>query len=119
MRDRDRWSVPGGTVPEEGPGVPARYTPNVNLTSFPGYELVRRGIDDLAVGRETAEAFLVAIGAERLRRAGLTIPDAAVSEPEHRLYELLAREDSDSAHSRYNALIRQLVSFERAVECAA
>jgi hypothetical protein len=31
------------------------------------------------------------------------------------LYALSA-DDSDSAHSRYNALIRRLVSFERAVE---
>jgi hypothetical protein len=37
---------------------------------------------------------------------------------EHRLYALLAAEDSDSAHSRYNALVRRLVSFERAAECA-
>jgi len=28
------------------------------------------------------------------------------------------RLDSDSAHSRYNALIRRLVSCERALECA-
>ncbi|MEX2117165.1 MAG: hypothetical protein WEB37_09765 [Bacteroidota bacterium] len=37
--------------------------------------------------------------------------------PEHLLYDLLHREDPDSAHSRYNALIRTLVSFERAAEC--
>ena len=37
---------------------------------------------------------------------------------EHRLYALLAAEDSDLAHSRYNALVRRLVSFERAAECA-
>jgi hypothetical protein len=30
---------------------------------------------------------------------------------------LLHAEDQDSAHSRYNALIRKLVSFERAAEC--
>jgi len=34
------------------------------------------------------------------------------------LYERLAREHLDSAHSRYNALVRLLVSFERAAECA-
>ena len=37
--------------------------------------------------------------------------------PEHRLYERLAREDPDSAHSRYNALVRRLASFESALEC--
>jgi hypothetical protein len=40
-----------------------------------------------------------------------------ISSPEHRLYEKLAEIGSDSAHSRYNALVRRLVSFESAAEC--
>jgi hypothetical protein len=40
-----------------------------------------------------------------------------VTDPEHSLNALLAAKDSDAVHSRYNALIRQLVSFERTVEC--
>lgn len=63
-------------------------------------------------------ALLVAIGAPRLRRAGIEVPDGTPNRPEHRLYELLARSNPDSAHSRYNSLIRRLVSFERAIECA-
>ena len=39
--------------------------------------------------------------------------EATFPEPEHRLYLTLAAEDPDSAHSRYNALVRRLVSFER------
>jgi len=35
------------------------------------------------------------------------------------LYALLARDNPDAAHSRYNALIRRLVSFERALACAS
>ena len=31
--------------------------------------------------------------------------------------DLLAETDSDSAHSRYNALVRRLVSFENTAEC--
>lgn len=42
---------------------------------------------------------------------------APFSDPEHRLYERLALEDPDSAHSRYNALLRRLTSFESALEC--
>lgn len=87
--------------------------------SLPGHELVMQGIADLQSGRHSAEALLVAIGAHRLRRAGLEIPQRLPADPEHRLYALLAAEDPDSAHARYNALIRQLVSFERAAECAA
>lgn len=78
---------------------------------------MQSGFEDAAAGRETLAALLVAIGAPRLRRTGLPVPEQAVADPEMRLYELLAAEDSDAAHSRYNALIRQLVSFERAVEC--
>jgi hypothetical protein len=35
----------------------------------------------------------------------------------NRLYALLAEDDADSAHVRYNALIRRFVSFERAHAC--
>ena len=83
----------------------------------PGEDLVTQGIADLKDGRETVHSLLVSIGAYRLRRAGIAVPENAFSDPEHRLYEFLSKEDSDSAHSRYNALIRRLVSFERAAEC--
>ena len=59
------------------------------------------------------------IGAPRLRRTGLDVPHKTVDHPEHRLYESLAESEADSAHSRYNAPIRGLTSFERAVECAS
>ncbi len=88
------------------------------LAALPGGDLVAAGIDDLARGAETAAALLVSIGAERLRRIGLAVPAPVFESPERRLYDRLASEDSDSAHSRYNALIRRLVSCERALECA-
>lgn len=78
---------------------------------------MEKGIADLAGGIESVEALLVSIGAPRLRRIGLDVPPSLPS-PEHRLYELLASSEADSAHSRYNALLRRLVSFERAAECA-
>lgn len=85
--------------------------------ALPGEDLIESGLRDLNAGRETAAALLVAIGSPRLRRIGLTLPDHLPSNPEHRLYDLLAQTDQDSAHSRYNALIRKLVSYERAAEC--
>ncbi len=72
-------------------------------------------MEDLDGGIESVEALLVSIGAPRLRRLGLSIREPLPS-PEDRLYDLLAAEDSDSAHSRYNALVRRLVRFERAAE---
>jgi hypothetical protein len=82
---------------------------------LPGEDLVRSGMDDLRRGKATVEAMLVSIGAPRLRLLGLEIPET-VEAPEGALFALLER-DGDDAHSRYNALIRRLVSFERAAEC--
>ncbi len=84
--------------------------------TLPGAELVEKGIADLADGIESVEALLVSIGAPRLRRLGYAIP-APIDDPEQRLYALLARDGAAGAHSQYNALIRRLVSFERAAEC--
>ena len=88
----------------------------MELEHLPGGELVAKGLEDLESGRDTVEALLVSIAAPRLRDAGLAVPQA-LAEAEHRLYETLARTDSDSAHSRYNALLRRLTSFESALEC--
>ena len=85
----------------------------MNWPELPGGQLVRQGLKDLARSSETVPSLVVSIGAPRLRLLGLAIDGATFSEPEHRLYVLLAGEDPDSAHSRYNALIRRLVSFER------
>ena len=85
--------------------------------ALPGEELVKQGLADLASGKVSSSALLVSIGATRLRSSGLPVPDA-LTDADHRLYELLAAEFGDDAHSRYNALLRRLVSYERALECA-
>ena len=77
---------------------------------------MEKGLLDLQRGEETVEALLVSIGAPRLRARGLPLARPLIN-PEHRLYALLAREGEDSAHSRYNALLRRLTSFESALEC--
>lgn len=86
---------------------------------LPGAEWVRPGLADLRDGRSTEAALLVAVGAPRLRDLGFLVPDSGLPErPEHALYRLLAEEYGDEAHGRYNALVRRLVSFERAAERA-
>lgn len=84
----------------------------------PGQDIVERGINDLRTGVETVDSLLVLIGAPRLRRLGFDVPNGVVASPEHRLYQLLQRSHANAAHSKYNSLIRRLVSFERASECA-
>ncbi len=84
--------------------------------ALPGADLIREGLRDLENGVESVPALLVLVGAPRLRRLGFEVPDTPYF-PEDRLYEHLARLHGDAAHSQYNALIRRLVSFERAAEC--
>lgn len=87
-------------------------------SSFPGHELVLVGLEDLAAGRETEAALVVAMAAPRLRALGIEVPAGGGSSPSHRLYELLSQSDA-GAHGRYNALVGRIASFARAAEHAA
>ncbi len=88
------------------------------IVSLPGGELVQRGLADYEAGLVTPASCLVAIGWPRLERAGLALPapaSALFPQPEMQLYQLLGGEPGD-AYSRYNSLLRRLISFEQAVE---
>ena len=80
--------------------------------------MIQEGLRDLAAGQETIASLLIAVGFPRLERLGIVkanlndLPD----DPELKLYRLLGRLHGLDAHSQYNAWIRQLVSFERALE---
>jgi hypothetical protein len=89
-----------------------------DLSALPGSELVLKGLRDLEEGVESAESLLVLIGAPKLRSLGVAVPaHQHATSPEHRLYDRLEAEDVPTAHSRYNALVRRLVSFERGLAC--
>lgn len=84
---------------------------------LPAAEMIRGGLADLAVRRESVASYLVQIGSLNMRRCGVEVPvsDEDALEADHRLYALLSREHGNDAHRRYNALMRELVSFERAL----
>ena len=87
------------------------------IAGLPGESLVREGLADCQAGRCTVAACLIGVAGPRLTRAGL-LPAAVVSrlrEPELQLYRLLRQQGGD-AYSRYNALLRELVSFESALD---
>lgn len=87
------------------------------MSGLPGEKLVRQGLADFQSGLHTIPSCLVRIARPRLSRAGLmpqSIPGQCV-DPELELYDLLKREGGD-AYSRYNALLRELVSFENALD---
>lgn len=89
------------------------------LQLLPGGDLVLRGLRDLRAGIESIESLLVQVGATNLRLRGFDVPVSQHPDtPEHRLYARLVREHGRGAHSRHNALVRRLSSFERALPCA-
>jgi hypothetical protein len=92
------------------------YHSGMDVSHLPGGDLIASGLDDLGRGVESVPALLVSIGAPKLRQLGYAVP-RTIPEPEQRLYALLARDRPAAAHSRYNAMIRRLVSFERAAAC--
>jgi len=86
------------------------------LDGLPGEQLIRDGLADAQAGRCTVAACLVAMGRPRFERAGLLGEHAPLQpDPELQLYQLLRREGGD-AYSRYNALLRELVSLEQALD---
>lgn len=109
----------------EGPGVRAldevsKSTARPDddlLTGLPGERLVREGLADYQAGRRTVAACLIDIGRPRLAATGLIPAGMAprIAEPESELYRLL-REQGGDAYSRYNALMREFVSFESALD---
>ncbi|MBI3852543.1 MAG: hypothetical protein HY298_19980 [Verrucomicrobia bacterium] len=92
-------------------------SPDDLLKGLPGEALLRAGLADFQAGRTTIAACLVGIARSRLSRAGL-LPSVVANplpEPERQLYRLL-REEGGDAYSRDNALLRELVSFEQALD---
>ncbi|MGV3660314.1 MAG: hypothetical protein ACO1TE_09010 [Prosthecobacter sp.] len=90
----------------------------IAFEQLPGGDLIQRGLADYAEGRVTAESCLLAVGWSRLKRGGLPMPERAAerfAEPEMQLYRLLCTEAGD-AYSRYNSLLRRLISFEQTLE---
>ena len=86
---------------------------SLDLSMFPGGDLVSKGLADLGTGVLSEEALLVLVASPRLTGLGFEVPiPADVPQPfEHRLYELIEDRMERGAHSAYNALIRRVVSF--------
>ncbi|MEO7521106.1 MAG: hypothetical protein ABIW79_04765 [Gemmatimonas sp.] len=90
----------------------------MSSSALPGAELIEQGLRDLGNGAETVESLLVSLSAPRLRALGIEVT-SPFPEAELRLYWLLATRYGAGAHTKYNALIRRVVSFQRAAACAS
>ena len=73
-----------------------------------------RGLQDWRGGLVTVDSCLVAVAFGKFRSAGLVSGEAPFQQAELVLYDLL-RKEGGNAYGRYNSLIRELVSFGRAL----
>ena len=91
-----------------------------HISHLPGHELVEKGQADLQAGVKSLESLLLEIGRPRFERLGIHLPRLleADESPELALYEMLAEHYENEAHSRYNALLRRLVSYQRCLEAS-
>lgn len=81
---------------------------------LPGGALIDKGLDDLAGGIESPESLAVSLAAPRLRREGVPVPEECLRDADWRLYRLLESRNSELAHARYLAWLRQMASFAEA-----
>jgi hypothetical protein len=81
---------------------------------LPGGERMLQGLRDWREGRTTINSCLVVIAFGKFRAAGLVSGEAPSAEAELVLYDLLKKQ-GHNAYGRYNSLIRELVSFGRAL----
>lgn len=86
------------------------------IADLPGAELISQGLQDYAENILSIPACAVRIAQPRLSNAGLLAKTAMTDiTAEHDLYQLLTPE-GDRAYSRYNAILREIVSFENALD---
>ena len=90
----------------------------VVLAGLPGSALIERGLEDLEDGRTSAESLLVKVAAGRLEVLGVLRPGLVTGSAEAplALYAWLGESGALDPYSTYNALLRELSSFVRALE---
>jgi hypothetical protein len=84
------------------------------IMRLPGGDRMLQGLQDWRDGRTTVNSSLVVIAFGKFRAAGLVSGEAPFAQAELVLYDLLKKE-GHNAYGRYNSLIRELVSFGRAL----
>ena len=87
------------------------------LDGLPGADRVRQGLIDYRHGRISISACLVRMASPRLIRAGFMEPSARRDvNAEIELYQLVSESEGPRAFSSYNALVRELISFQHALD---
>ena len=94
-----------------------KQNPSEWLNGLPGADRIAEGLMDYQNGRHTIPACLVRMARPRLIRAGMMSPSPPHDDgAELELYQLVSASEGARSFSRYNALVRELISFEHALD---
>ena len=92
-------------------------TPAALFQGLPGADLIVTGLSDYHGRRHSIPACLVRMARPRLIKAGVMPPVPPTDDgAELDLYQLVSSLEGSHSYSRYNALVRELVSFEHALD---
>jgi hypothetical protein len=92
-------------------------TPLELFHGLPGAERILEGLKDYQGGRHSIPACLVRMAKPRLIRAGVMRACPPHDDgAELELYQLVSSAVGRQSFSRYNALVRELISFEHALD---
>lgn len=91
--------------------------PEELFEGLPGAERILEGLKDYHDGRHSIPACLVRMARPRLIRAGMMSASPTPDDgAELELYQLLSSSGDSHSYSRYNSLVRELISFEHALD---
>lgn len=92
--------------------------PSELFEGLPGAERILEGLKDYHSGRHSIPACLVRMARPRLIRAGMMSSNSPTHDDgaELQLYQLLSSSGDSHTYSRYNSLVRELISFEHALD---
>ena len=94
-----------------------KSVPAVLFDGLPSADRILEGLEDDHCGRHSIPACLVRMARPRLIRAGIMNSSHPHDDgAELDLYQLVSATEGRQSFSRYNALVRELISFEHALD---
>lgn len=91
--------------------------PSELFEGLPGADRILEGLKDYHSGRQSIPACLVRMARPRLVRAGIMSASPPHDDgAELELYHLVSDSGDRRSFSHYNALVRELISFEHALD---
>ena len=86
------------------------------IAKLPGYEIVEIGLEDIRQGLLTEYSYLLYSAQTRFSDIGIKIEGEVPVDSSIKAFKIIETKLGDEAHSVFNALNRQLLSFIKASE---